>query len=433
MTRHAVNVLSTVLVPAALVAALATLAVPSAGAQNLVSNGTFDHDVVGWESVGPTVVPLHRPGEGSDLAGGSGPGCLEVRHFFWNGGLGGPREHVEPVTAGASYLLEASYRLPSDDNVADSVAVFLDWTDENGFVIRGDSIEAYPLVRDGWARLSGRFTAPVDSRGVWVWVMVGNPVLADETRPGIAWFDDVWFSVEGVDTATQALFVPAAASASGVGGTFWSTTGWVASLVDVPVTVSAAFLSSGGDNSAAVGAPVELGVIPPRGFLELGDMVGTLGAVDESGGIYLLATAEAGGLPSELISATTHTFTPNTAGPGGYGQGLPAVPAGERSRVVVPGIYQGVRFRTNVGVLNTSAEPITVELTIRDAGGAEAATAAWNLAPYEHRQRSLPSLGLGALDGGTLTVNRTAGGGPFRAYTSTVDQDTGDAVYNAGR
>jgi len=433
MNRHAANVLSTALVPAALVAVLATVAVPSAGAQNLVSNGAFDHGVTGWEPLSPTVTLVHRSTEGSDLVGGSGPGCLEVQHFFWNGGMGGPRHGAGAATGGATYRVEASYFVPSEDNVARTVGVSVEWFDPDGAFLWSNTVEAWPMVEDAWTRLSGSFVAPTAAASASVRVLVGNPVLSGETRPGVARFDDVWLSEEGIDTATQELFVPAAASANGVGGTFWSTTGWFASLVDVPVTVSAAFLPPGGDNSAAVGAPVELGVIPPRGSLELGDMVGTLGAVDASGGLYLLATAEAGGLPSELISATTHTFTPNTAGPGGYGQGLPAVPAGERSRVVVPGIYQGARFRTNVGVLNTSPEPITVELTIRDAGGAEAATAVWNLAPYEHRQRSLPSIGLGGLDGGSLTVNRTAGGGPFRAYTSTVDQDTGDAVYNAGR
>lgn len=430
MCRHPHTALSTVLVPAALVAALA---VSPVGAQNLVANGTFDHGVSGWEPLSSSVTLVHQPAEGSDLAGGSGPGSLEVQHFFWNGSMGGPRHPAGAVTGGATFRLEASYFVPTEDNVARAVGVLVEWYDPDGVSLWTDSIEAWPLVEDAWSRLSGSFVAPTTAASASVRVLVGNPVLSGETRPGVARFDDVWLSEEGVDTATQELFVPAAASVHGVGGTFWSTTGWFASLVDVPVTVAAAFLPSGGDSSAAVAAPVALGVIPPRGYLEVGDIVGALGGVEAAGGIYLLATADAGGLPSELIAATTHTFTPDMTGPGGYGQGLPAVPAGERARVVVPGLYQGARFRTNVGVLNTSPEPITVELTIRDAGGAEVTTAVWNLAPYEQRQRSLPSLGAGGLDGGTLTVNRTAGGGPFRAYTSTVDQDTGDAVYNAGR
>ncbi len=403
------------------------------GAQNLAANGTFDYDVSGWDSPGSTVVVSFRPDDGSGLAGGSGPGCLEVQHYFWNGGSSGPGQVVDPVTAGATYELAASYRMPSADNVADAVGLALYWYNAEGIDFAYDYVTAWPVETDTWVRISGEFVAPAGAASVWLRLMVGNPILSDETRPGVAYFDDVWFAEAGTDVATQVLFVPAAATVGGVGGTFWSTNGWFSNLVDFPVTLEGAFLRQGQDNSDALGQLIRLGVIPPRGFIQVDDVVAALGGVEEAGGIYLLASADAGGLPAMLVAATTHTFTPNPAGEGVYGQGLAAVNAGGRQQVVAPGLYQGAAFRTNVGVLNTSAEIVSVELELRGPNGDVVATASWTLLPYEQRQSSLRSLGVNAVEGGTLVVTRTSSTGSFRAYTSTVDQASGDAVYNEAR
>ena len=413
-------------------AALTWAALPST-AQNLVPNGRFDNDLTGWESPGSTVVVTHRPDAGSDLGGGSGPGSLEVQHFFWNGGSSGAGQIVGPVTPGVTYLLEASYFMPSEDNVADAASVALYWQNDEGWNIDYSYLTAWPLEFDSWVRLSTEVIAPADAFQVWVRLMVGNPVLDDETRPGVCLFDDVWFSELGATTATQALFVPAAAAAHGAAGTYWSTNGWFSSVIEYPVTLSGALLLPNQDNSEALDELTLLGTIPPMGFLEVTDMVTALGGSEVAGGIYLEATAQAAGLPSTMIYGTTHTFTPNPDGDGVYGQGLPAVGDAGRNKVVAPGLYQNADLRTNVGVLNTSAATITVELSLLDGSGVELANHIWTLQPYEHRQKSLPNLGVSNTDGGTLVITRTSDVGTFSGYTSTVDQASGDAVYNAAR
>lgn len=421
------------LLVAVVVVGVCAVAGARADAQNLVPNASFDYDVSGWELPGATVEVDFRSGDGSDLPGGSGPGCAEVRHYFWNGGSSGPGQVVGPVTAGATYQLEGSYLLPSADNVADGVALSLYWLDVDGRDFAYDHVSAWPIEADHWMRLNEEFVAPAGAASVWLRLMVGNPNLSNETRPGIVYFDDIWFAEAGVDTASQVLFVPAAASVSGVGGTFWTTNGWFSNLVDFPVTLAAAFLPQGQGNAAAVASPIELGVIPPHGFLQLDDLVARLGVTEVAGGVYVLATADAGGQPALLVAGTTHTFTPNPSGDGVYGQGLPAVSAGGRQQVVAPGLYQGASFRTNVGVLNTSADTITVALELRDPAGGTVVATTWTLAPYEQRQQSLRSLGVTQLQGGTLLVTRQSQLGTFRAYTSTVDQASGDAVYNEAR
>lgn len=406
---------------------------PCVFSQNLVSNAELDHDIVGWESPGTTIEVVHRPSDGSDLAGGSGPGCLEVQHFFWNGGSNGAGQTVGPVVEGANYDFKGSYFLPTSDNVADSVSIAVNWRDADGYAVSTSSISAWPLVMDAWTVLEDQFVAPAGATQALVKLAVGNPNLPDETRPGLAYFDDIWLAEQGIDVATQVLFVPAAASVHGLGGTFWSTNGWFSNMVGFPVTVSGAFLRQGQNNTDAIANLTEIGVIPPLGFLVIEDIVALLGGEEEAGGVYLEATAQAGGLPATLIYGTTHTFTPNPDGGGVYGQGLPAVDAGNRNMVVAPGAFQGSIFRTNVGALNTSGETIVLQVSILDDAGIEVAGEAWTLPPYSHRQKSLSAFGTGPLNGGTVTLTRTSDPGSFRAYTSTVDQATGDAVYNEAR
>jgi hypothetical protein len=95
-------------------------------------------------------------------------------------------------------------------------------------------------------------------------------------------------------------------------------------------------------------------------------------------------------------------------------------------------VFQGSELRTNVGALNTSGSSISLRVTVLNAAGNEEASTTWTLQPFEQRQVSLPSLGLSNLTGGTV-VFELQGGGSFRGYTSTVDQNSGDAVYNEAR
>lgn len=97
-----------------------------APAQNLLTNSTFDHDITGWQLLPEedTVTLDHRTAVGSSLAGGSGPGSLEITMHFWNGSAGGCFEDV-PVTAGVEYLAEASVMIPVDVDQHSGDAVYI--------------------------------------------------------------------------------------------------------------------------------------------------------------------------------------------------------------------------------------------------------------------------------------------------------------------
>jgi hypothetical protein len=135
-----------------------------------------------------------------------------------------------------------------------------------------------------------------------------------------------------------------------------------------------------------------------------------------------------------MVRVTTYTSTPNQLGGGAYGQAIPAVPEGLSESVYVSGLFQNSTHRTNLGIVNTSPEQITVRIEFSDVGGQQiGVTVEWTLLPYEHRQRSLPDLGVSQIDGGGARMTLQSADGSFRAYTSTVDQVTGDAAYNAAR
>jgi hypothetical protein len=198
---------------------------------------------------------------------------------------------------------------------------------------------------------------------------------------------------------------------------------------DEPADVFGAFLAKNRNNAAAVASPIFLATIPAHGTVELDDLVSALGNPEKTGGLYLLAEAAGAGEPLPFLHVTSYTSTPNGAGQGAYGQGIPAVASHHAVKTVAPGIFQSDQRRTNVGVLNTSSHWIELGITLLNASNTVTTTTSWLLAPYEQRQTSLTSFGISSMEGGTAVFVQTSPDGTYCAYLSVVDQDTGDAVY----
>jgi hypothetical protein len=403
-----------------------------AAAQNLLVNGTFDADAAGWATPNEFVTFFHRSDTGNDLVGGSGPGCMEVQFRMWNGTSSGAQQEID-VVEGTTYEFSGVYFSPSGDNVIQGVRVYARWLDETGQAVSFDQITDFPpLVEDRWTPLSGTVTVPEGIHAAHIQVAVQNPTAAAETRPGIAYFDDLWFAPVGLSSAVQQLFVPAAASTPGNGGTFWTTSAWVSNLSSSAVVVRAAALLQGQGNAGAVESPIEIGIVEGGGFLRIDDVYHRIGADSAAGGLFLELTAE-GELPyTRLVSVATYTSTPNPTGGGAYGQGIPATGPGADAEAHCPGIKDHGGHRTNIGVLNTSDSAIEVEIEIVDAAGDKVGSGSWLLAPFEQRQQRVTTLGAAGLDGGTATIRLRSSAGSFLAYSSVVDNQTGDAVFIAG-
>jgi hypothetical protein len=239
--------------------------------------------------------------------------------------------------------------------------------------------------------------------------------------------------VEWANGLSVVLYLPAAASTPGAAGTHWYTDAWIHNRAGVGVNVVGAFLDQGTDNSAALASLQPLGSIAAGGFLEIADVVSALGQPGGVGGVYLAATPLGATPTADLITASSHTWTGNPYGQGTYGQGIAAVSAGVEDELRATGLIQSSAYRTNVGVLNTSNAEITVRVRILDGSGSERADVLWDLQPYEQRQESIASLGVGQLAGGTCVLGVTSGPESFIAYASIVDNHSGDAVYVEAR
>jgi len=413
--------------------ACAVISTPAV-AQNLVTNGTFDHDIDGWTTPYPDIVVLSfRSDAGNDLPGGSGPGSMEVKRNSHDGGGIGPSQDVHGIQEGATYIFSGTVLLPDDeDNVVDSADYYFVWFREDGTAVGNGFWAGLRDSRKGeWLTVSKELVAPAGAVAMEIFAMVCNPNQNNETRPGIAYFDDIVLTETSSPMVKQMLFVPAAASAHGRNGTFWTTTGWFANRTNVDVELRAAFLRQGEDNRGALQNMIDLGTVPAGGFLEVEDMVAKAGGAGLTGGLYIQAEAQGSGLPETLVKATTYTFTPNPGASGGYGQGVPARGVTDENEVTVAGVFQNTSYRTNIGVLNTSPSPTTVEVKVFGPDGTGLGTATWNLQPYEQKQKSVTALGVNEANGGYVIFTHSGSTGSFMAYATVVDQETGDAVYTA--
>lgn len=409
----------------ALLVGLVLAACGAAEAANLIPNPDFSSpDVSAWIASG-LVERAFVADHGSDLDGGSGPGALEVTYSYYGGAWNGARIVVDGLTPGL-YDVGGSFYIPEDVAQGQRLSVTVEFRDGTGAGLGFDNIGTVSTI-GVWEHREATLEAPPGTTQGWFYATVFTPNgSTEETPPSVGWFDDLYLLGDG--GPVQELFVPAAASVAGQNGTQWSTGGWIANSSEAQVTVSAALLPEGGDNAAALAAASSIATIPPSGSVRLDDLVAMLGHADTGGGLYLMASAnQIVDLP--LVAVTTHTFTPNPEDSGTYGQGIPARAAGPGGRQMLPGIIQTSDFRTNVGALNTSGRSIDLTIVIRDADGATVTSTTWTLAPYEWRQRSLTSFGIASLEDGSIEIEAD-GSTSYLAYASTVDQFTGDAVFN---
>jgi hypothetical protein len=240
-------------------------------------------------------------------------------------------------------------------------------------------------------------------------------VRVGETLGGV----DFALAPVGASNPTD-LWVVAAASSAGANGTFFRTELSVLNVGAGTAHLSLTWLpGGGGDNGGAapVGPDLAQGAEPV-----VADAVAALFGASGGGAIRISSDVP--------VLATTTTATPAPGG-GGYGLGVPAVAA---TRAIVSGRIPAIRvdaaFRTNVGFLNPGAQPLTIALTLADASGGTIATGSVTVGPLGQMQLSTIAsyLGVTTIAQGTL---RATAPEPFFAYSTVIDNLTGDSVFVA--
>lgn len=134
---------------------------------------------------------------------------------------------------------------------------------------------------------------------------------------------------------------------------------------------------------------------------------------------------------SLVVTGRTYTDTGN----GTYGQFIPAVtPAdsvglNERTLQILQ-LEQSSRMRSNIGVVETSGNPVTVQLSIILPDSRVTPVVTLNLAANEFVQISLGSFGYtDSIYNARAVVKVTGGTGRVTAYGSVIDQITQDPAY----
>ena len=169
--------------------------------------------------------------------------------------------------------------------------------------------------------------------------------------------------------------------------------------------------------------------IPAGQVRQFDRTLATLFDTVNDGGAVHITTAE----PARLI-ATARTY--NQTGNGTYGQFIsaitPAEAAGLGSRPLqLLQVEESERFRSNVGLVEVSGKPVTLEISAVPPDAKFSAVTELTLRPNEFRQLGslLKSLGLDGTYNARVTVRVIEGEGRVTAYASVIDMQTNDPTY----
>lgn len=197
-------------------------------------------------------------------------------------------------------------------------------------------------------------------------------------------------------------------------------------------------------NSGAAATPATITFFPagsPEGAvsqeltLEAGEIevldnvLGELfGQPNGAGGAIAISTPQDAAL---TVTARTYNQTSN----GTYGQYIPGVtPAesvglGDRALQLLQ-LEQSSRFRTNVGIVETTGQPATVEMRVTIPDSITTPIVTIPLTGSEFRQISLADFGItGAVYNARVSVKVVDGSGRVTAYGSAIDSITQDPTY----
>jgi hypothetical protein len=219
--------------------------------------------------------------------------------------------------------------------------------------------------------------------------------------------------------------VPGIASLDAGGGNHWRSDVRVFNNGSSPQTMTVTFTPQGAP-AQAQSAPFTLGVGEVRALDDI--LRGTFGT-DNVGGSIAVTTSDASQL---AVTARTYFATAN----GTFGQFIPAFTEssgsgpGERAQQILQ-VEQSDRFRTNLGLVELSGNPATVEVTAFAPEMKVQSTVTLSLGPNEYVQYGsiLAQLGLPNIYNARLAVRVTSAQGRVAGYGCLIDNISGDPTY----
>ena len=239
-------------------------------------------------------------------------------------------------------------------------------------------------------------------------------------------------------TAATDLVVPVVARTPGLNGTIWSTSLEIHNPGDQSAEIALFFNRSGFDNTTP--AASAQAVVEARSTAVFDDLlVEAFELADDAGSLDIASS----------VPVFAHARIANYGGAAGsYGQSAPAVPAAwALGNDDVPGAdpdadvatlfecRENADSRCNLGIASTANTPIAVQVTAWSGPDAVGTPLTLELDPFSHTQvnRVLQTMGAAAAGGIRLEIVGGPGSaGRFFAYMSSVDNQSGDAVFLLG-
>ncbi len=225
---------------------------------------------------------------------------------------------------------------------------------------------------------------------------------------------------------SNAVVIPAVASAPGAAGTFWSSSVSLINLRSYERTFDVTYTPRG--NDGAVSFMTTRVTVPARSQLSWADVLDELFSTEGAGALEILGTD---------LAVTSRTSTPDGHG-GSYGQGIPPLQPHEILSIastpsaMMGGVQEGADFRTNLGLCEVWGESAGVTITVFDASMTELGSDRFDLRPFENLQVNRVAFEIGGtrdLANGLIEVTVVDGNGRIGAYISVVDNSSGDPTY----
>jgi len=182
--------------------------------------------------------------------------------------------------------------------------------------------------------------------------------------------------------------------------------------------------------------------LDPGDTSALDDLINTwygFGALNDglAGTLQVTPVQQAGATSPATAVVSSRTY--NVASSGTLGQFIPAIPysqfVGAGSKLSLQQIAQSSAFRTNIGILEGSGQPVGLTLKVYSTNGSKVSSdIPINLAAGEQVQLNsfLANNGITDLADGRVSVEVTSGGGKVAAYASVVDNATQDPLLVTG-
>jgi subtilisin-like proprotein convertase family protein len=255
------------------------------------------------------------------------------------------------------------------------------------------------------------------------WTLTVNDLQPQNAGTLLSWSLGITFAGDAPASIRPSTFAPrkviaAVAHTPGALGTTWQTDVRLFNPGAVDANVTAIFTHSG-DEGWNHFAAVKLS-IAPRQVMALDDVVAATMRTSGVGQLEFLGDTDA-------LIVTSRTFTRAIGGT--YGQFIPAVSTSESAAIAyLPRIQITSNFRTNIGFAETAGGSGTVRVTLFD-GGSGSIVSQQDLAILPFGQLQFPATGASLL---TAQLSVVSGDARIVAYSSVIDNGTGDPIYVPG-